>query len=311
MSEIRNDANEVAFLALQLEFMRQREIEIEYALPKALSFVSVKSDVPAGAEAFAYYELDKRAEAAWLANGATDIPLADVSGAKKVSPLARMASGYRYTFDDVQRALMAGLNLDQKRRDAARDALNRKMDSVAALGDVELGFPGLLNHPNVPVLSAAAAAAGSHAKPWDGADKVPLEILADMNALVNKIADQTLDLHAANVLLLPSTHYRLISDTPLAANGYNSDSILNAFKKNHPEVSVLPWILLANADAAGTGQRAMAYEMSPNNMEFVVADPISEDAPERKGRSYEIAMTAKVGGCVVYRPLAAAYMDLI
>lgn len=308
MSENKFDANEVAFLELQLEFMRQRELEIEYAVPKALAFVPVKSDVPAGAESFAYFELDGRGEAAWLANGASDVPFVDVDGAKHTSPLHRMAAGYRFTFDDVKAAQMAGMSLDEKRRNRARDALNRKIDDCITFGNDALSFKGLANHPNVQHEDAAAPASGSD-KSWQGGDKTPMEILADMNALVNKIPDQTKDLHNANMLLLPSTLYRFIKDTPLDSGGTNSDSILSAFQKNHPEVRVEPWYLLETADTAGTGPRAIAFEMAPDNAEFVIADPIAEDPIERKGRAYEVAMTCKVGGLVMYRPMAFAYQD--
>lgn len=308
MSEKKFDANEVAFLELQLEFMRQRELEIEYAMPKALSFVPVKSDVPAGAESFAYFELDHRGTAAWLANGANDVPFAEVDGSKHTSPLHRMAMGYRYTFDDIKAAQMAGMSLDQKRRNAARDALNRKIDDVITFGNNALGFSGLANHTSVQHEDAAAPGTGSD-KSWQGGDKTTMEILADMNALVNKIPDQTKDLHNANMLLLPSTLYRFVQDTPLDAGGTNSDSILAAFKKNHPEVTVMPWVMLELADDAGTGPRAIAFEMNPDNMEFVIADPISEDPVERKGRAYEVTMTAKVGGLVIYRPLTIVYQD--
>lgn len=308
MSEKKFDANEVAFLELQLEAMRQKELEIEYALPKAMSFVPVKSDVPAGAESFAYFELDRRGEADWIANGANDVPFAEVEGAKQSSPLHRMAIGYRYTFDDIKAAQLAGMPIDQKRRRAARDALNRKIDDVIAFGDSLVGFSGLANHPNVPNEDAAAPGTGAD-KSWQGPDKTTLEILADMNALINKIPDQTKDLHEANVLLLPSTLYRFVKNKPLSSDGNNSDSILNAFMQQNPGVRVMPWEKLELADALGTGPRAIAFEMDPDNAEFVVADPIAEDPIERKGRSYEVAMTAKVGGLVMYRPLAFAYQD--
>jgi hypothetical protein len=310
MTEKKFDANEVAFLELELEAMRQQELEIEYPLNKALQFIPMRAE-PAGAESFAYAELDFRGAAKWLAKGADDVNLADIELAKHTSPLHRFGHGYEYSFDDLKAAQMAGRPIDAKRRDACRKVMENMMDDIASGKDADmadLGLKGLANHPNVTVVTAAANGDAS-ATPWNSAGKTGLEVLADMNELVRKMNVDTKGLHSVNTILLPLARYHLIRLTPLDANGYSANSILSAFQMQNPGVTVDTWHLLDTMDAAGTGPRAIAYEKSPNNLEFVVADPLAEDAPERKGRKYIVRMTAKVGGTVVYRPKALLYMD--
>jgi hypothetical protein len=308
MTNKRMDANEVAFLELQLEYMRQQEIEIEYAVPKALSFVPVFSNLPPGASSFAYYEMDRRGTADWLANGSSDVPFVSISGAKHSSPLHTFGDAYQYSDEDIEAAMMANLSLDQKLRREALMAMAEKMDSIIAVGEPTLGFSGLLNHPSVQHKDAAAPASGSD-KSWQGVDKTNKEILADMNNLVNEIPNQTKDRHFANLLLLPSTLYRFVQDTVYDTGGTNGDSILTVFKRNHPEVRVEMWHLLELADTAGTGPRAVAMEMDPNNCEFVIAKPVSEKAPHRQLRSWVVSFEARTGGIVLYRPLTMVYQD--
>lgn len=311
MTEKKFDANEVAFLELELEAMRQQEVETEYPLNKALTLLPVKV-VPAGAESYAYAELDLRGHAKWLAKGASDVEFADIERTKQTSPLHRFGAGFQYSFDDIKAAQMAGMPIDANRRRAAREIMDNMLDDIAAGTNSEmadLGLKGLASHPDVTVLTAAAAAAGGNTTPWDGADKTPLEILADMNNMLKQMQLNTKGRHRVTDIVLPVSTYEHIRTLPLSNDGSNSDSVLSAFGRQNPGVNVSSWNTLENADAAGTGQRAIAYEKSPMNLEFVVADPIAEDEPEREGRSYKIRMTAKVGGVALYRPLTVSYMD--
>lgn len=214
--------------------------------------------------------------------------------------------------DELQEEQIAQMGLIERRRNAARSAVMRHADRIAAFGDVQKGLKGLANHPNVPVMSAAAAAAGGFTKPWTGIDKTPMEILNDLFDLAEKVEIQTDGNHKCNTILLPLTEMLFISRTPLDSSGTNSDSILAAFNKNKPGVSVQTWNKLDNADALGTGPRAVAYEKSADNMEFLIADPLSEDPVREAGaRRFEVVMTMKFGGVIMYRPLCVAYMDNI
>jgi hypothetical protein len=308
------DSNEVAFLELQLqELAKDRAVEVEYRELQALNFVPSRASSNPGISTFAYYELDVNGdEAKWLASNADDVSLVDVSAAKQVSSLYRSAKGFTFNMDELQEEQIAQMGLIERRRNAARSAVMRHADKVAAFGDVQKGLKGLANHPNVPVMSAAAAAAGGNTKPWNGADKTPMEVLNDMFDLAEKVELQTDGNHKCNTILLPLEQYLFVSRTVLDAGGTNSDSILTAFKKNKPGVEVLSWNKLDNADAAGTGPRAIAYEKSADNMEFLIADPLSEDPVREAGaRRFEVVMTMKFGGVIMYRPLCVAYMDNI
>lgn len=310
MTQNRFDANEVAFLELQLqELAKDRAIEIEYRSLQALNFVDTRASGNPGMSSFAYYELDKAGEANWLASGSDDISLVDVSSAKQTANVYRAAAGFSFNLDELQEEQMANMGLIERKRNTAREAVMRFADEVAAFGDTEKGLKGLANHSNVPVMSAAAPGAGAD-KAWNGGDKTPMEIYNDLCDLKEKIEIQTDGNHKCNTILLPRTQFLYVSRTTLDSGGTNSDSILSAFLKNNPGVSVMAWDKLDLADAAGTGPRGVSYERDPMNMEFLITDPLKEDAVFQAGpRRFEVPLTMKFGGVIMYRPLAAAYMD--
>jgi len=311
MTEKRLDANEVAFLSQQLEYLaKDRAVEIEYLGLQAMNFIDVNASAQPGMATFAYYELDMSGdEAQWLTSNGDDISLVDVSSVKQVVSVYRAAEGFAFNSDELQEEAVASMGLIPRRREAARRAVMRKADNVAAFGDAEKGLKGLANHSNVNILGAAAPATGSD-KAWAGGDKIPMEILADLFSLANKVEEQTKGNHKANVLLLPLVQLHYIEQTPLDSGGTNSDSILTAFKKNRPGIDVQVWHKLELADAAGTGPRALAYERDRMNMEFLITDPLKEDPIYQAGpRRFEVALTMKFGGVVLYKPLAVAYMD--
>lgn len=310
MTNKRFDANEVAFLELQLqELAKDRAIETEYRALQALNFIDSRAMGNPGLSTFAYFELDHNGMAGWLASGSDDLNLVDVSAAKQTAKVYRAAAGFSFNMDELQEEQVAQMGLIERRREAARLAVMRFADDVACFGDIEKGLKGLSNHPNVPVMSAAAPGAGSD-KAWNGGDKTPQEIYNDLCDLAEKVMIQTDGNHSTTNILLPLTQYLFISRTTLDSSGTNSDSILSAFLKNKPGITVQSWQKLDNADAAGTGPRAIAYERNPMNMEFLITDPLKEDPVFQPGpRRFEVPMTMKFGGVIMYRPLTVAYMD--
>lgn len=306
------DSNEVAYLELQLqELAKDRAVEIEYRELQALNFIDSRAAGNPGMATFAYYELDVSGdEAEWLASGSDDISLVDVSAAKQVSSVYRAAKGFAFNMDELQEDQLAQMGLIERRRSAARSAVMRQADSVAAFGDTNKGLKGFANHPNVPSpMSAVAAAGGGFTKNWDGVDKTGLEILNDLNNLADKVEIQTDGNHKCNTILLPLVQFLKIKRT-LLNSAAGSQSVLAAFESNHPGINVMSWNKLDLADAAGTGPRAIAYEKSADNMEFLITDPLKEDPVFQAGpRRFEVALTMKHGGVIMYRPLCVAYMD--
>lgn len=294
----RSDANETAFLELQLEQLLAKSYDVEYPLPKALQLIPVNSSVPAGAASFAYMQWDRKGMAKIIANGADDIPAADANAKKFVFNIERLASSYSWTKDDLLHARFSGMPLDARRARACREAVDRLIDDLALSGNDDVGFAGFANHPNVPLTSGAAGV-------WSG--NTALEILTDMNAVVDAIFSVTLGLHNANMLVMDPANYALIRSKPMGVN--DNRSVLAVFNQNHPEVKVDYWNRLSTADAAGTGPRMIAYEKNEDVLSFFVAEAYNEEAPLPGLLKMTVVGSAKVGGCVVKLPLAMHYMD--
>ncbi len=314
----RFDANAVAFLAQQLEHLKPQDIETLYAPSRALEFIPVNMNIDVGAENYAYVVSDVvgfDATGGYISNGGQDYRNADVTREKTVSNIYTIGHMYGFTTEDMQRGRMAAFDLVSKRRMTAMDFLRRLIDFKAAFGDADKGMKGLLTDSNVEILQAAAAAGGANSPEWFTSggeldDKTQLEILADLNNLVSRPFIISNGAHMVNTVLIDIENYSFLNRMPLSNDGNNSDSILSAFQKINPGVSVQAWAQLATADAAGTGPRAVAFEKNANNLEFIMPMAPTEGELLHKGHHYwENVFTARVGGTVIYRPGSIAYMD--
>jgi hypothetical protein len=80
----RLDADETAMLALQLEQLRARVYEAPYATLQTLAAAPMSSDVDADAESFAWEEIDRVGEAAFISDDALgdDLRSVEIKGAK-------------------------------------------------------------------------------------------------------------------------------------------------------------------------------------------------------------------------------------
>src|SRR5437762_3158838 len=183
----RLDAGETATITRQLLYIKAKTYDIKYPMFKARDFIPVSHEVPSGAETWAYWQWDMFGMAKIIANYASDFPRADVKKTEFQVPVKALGASYSYTIQDMRRIAMMGPQgggqLDVKRAYAARRAIEAAIDDIAAVGAPDAGFLGFVNNTNVPTIPAPNGA-------WDTSASA-LDMLADMNALVQTIIDQS------------------------------------------------------------------------------------------------------------------------
>lgn len=298
----RLDAGETATIARQLLYVKAKTYDVKYANLRAMDFIPVGSEVPAGAEQWSYWSYDMAGMALIIANYATDFARADVKVSETVQSVKSVGASYGYSVQDLRRIAMMGQsagNLDAKRAMAARRMIAAAFDDLAAVGNPSAGFTGFINNPNIPVM---ALPTGS----WAVASA--LQIIADMNAMVNKVFTQTLTVHQATALIMPDAEWSQISSQPYSTLG--NMTILNWFTANNPTCkSVDQWVKLRNMNATGTGGRCMAYEKSEEVLSMEIALAFTETAPQIEGLQYTIFCEGRFAGTAVYYPLACVAAD--
>jgi hypothetical protein len=305
--DIRLDAKETAALDFQLEHLKEKTYDILYPMLKARDFIPLDSSVDAAAETFAYHEWDHYGMADIIANYADDLSLVDTAVEKFSSPIHSLGKGFQYSIMDIRRASKAGNQLPDRRARAARTAVERKIDEVMAFGDPAGKLKGFLNHPNVPIFTAANDGTDTVWVETRGSPKSPQDIKLDMATLVNNIFSTTKEVHAPDTLIIPTLEYGHIAQTPIDTT--NQTTILQSFLANSPWIqNIDSWHKLDSAAADGTA-RMVAYSRNPEYVEMVIPQEFEQFPPQPRNLAFVVPCHARVGGVKFYYPLSAAYMD--
>lgn len=297
--EFRADAAETMALVRQLEFIQTEMFNIEYAAPKALEFIPLDTTIPAGAQTFTYREWDTAGRADVIANMSQDLNRVDLLVKEYPKKITLIGDSYGYSIEDLRAAAYGNIALDAEKARAAKQAIDRKVDELLALGDTSLAMEGFVNSSAVPLTAGLTGG-------WlTGA--TPDQIIADVNKMVSKVVKDTLDLYHPDTLLVPLDHYNHLFSIPRSSQ---SDTTIGEFIiRSSPSLkSIKPWHRLSTA-GAGSVPRAVCYQKDPMVVRGVVPLPFEQQAPEIRNLEWLINCVAKVGGTVWYRPKAATYGD--
>ena len=297
------DAAESAFLSRQLEEIRARTYDIKLQQLKARELIPVDGSISPGAETVTYRQYEPTGVAKIVSNYANDFPRADVVAREFTGRIRSLGDSYGYNVQEARAAQFSGVPLDQKRANAARRAIEEKLDQIAKSGDSKHGLLGLLNQPNTSTYVVPNGAGGQATF----ASKTPDEIVADMHGIALGMVTSTKEVEIPDTLLLPLTQYGRVATKRM---GDGSDTtILDFFKKTSPYIKeVIPWSALAGAGAGGT-DRMVCYRRDPDVLQLIVPQEFEQFPPQQEGMEVVTHCHMRTGGVVVYYPLAISYGD--
>lgn len=297
------DAAENVFFERQLEQVRAQTYDVKYAQLKARMLIPVDNSVDPGAETVKYEQFDMVGQAKIINSYADDLPRADVKAKEFRQPIKGIGSAYGFSVQEIRAAKFAGKPLEQRKANAARRAVEQKIDAIGATGDSDNGLLGLFNQPNALVYTVPNGGSGFATF----AKKTPDEILADLNGVTNLIVTTTKEIEVPDTLILPVDQYSHIASTPRSAN--SDTTILDYFLKNNPYIqAVEPWAKLSGAGSGGT-DRMVAYRRDPDALMLVIPQEFEQFPPQPEGLEFEIPCHARCGGVQVYYPLSICYGD--
>lgn len=301
------DANESLYFARQLEHVLARIFEQRFPALKARLMFPVNNEAGPGVDSITWRELNYTGVAALIADYATNLPRVDANAKENTVKVRHIGDAFGYNVFDIQKAAKAGVPLEAIKGMAARQAAELKVDQLAYSGDSASGLVGLLTHPNIPVMSAAANGTGSSTK---FVDKTPDQIIADVTKLWNSIKNVTKEAEAANTLAMPTDQYGYIATTPRSTN---SDTTILQFLKQNLEgcQSIMSCGRLATANGGGHGgvDCMVAYDRSPATAELHIPVEFTNLPPELRNLEWLINCYLSFAGLVVYRPMAFAIME--
>ena len=297
------DAGESAFTTRELEHIRSKVYEKEYPELLARTYIPVDNTVPSGAKTVTYKFYDRVGVAKIIASYADDLPRADVFAKEYTARIRGVGESYGFDLEDIRAAQMAKVPLQQMKANAAKEAIELKIDQIAQVGDASFGLIGMLNQPNASVYTIPAGVSGF----TDWARKTPDEIVADLNGVVNFVYDSTNGVEQDDQILLPLKQYAYIASTRM---GDGSDTtILDFFLEANPFIkNVSPWHILKGAGSAGA-DRMVSYKRDPDRLQLVISQEFEQLPPQARNLEIVVPCHARCGGVALYRPLSMAYAD--
>jgi hypothetical protein len=293
------DAASSLFIDQQLEAMEAAAYRVEYQDLKMRQLLPLKTDVPAGAETFAYRILDVFGRADFISNYASELPEAGVRGEKRVGKVEGIANAYSYSTQDLRAAAMANVGLDAEISQGAMRAHEERVDETAASGDTGLGFVGFFKHTDVTIMASTLD--------WDSASGV--QMLGDLRRMESKVSEQTKGKHLPTTIVLPMNKYNQAADKPVDTAGSVQDTVLTVFLRGAKYVREVVWndrLLTLSATGA---ERAMCYSKDPRVCQLVIPMEPQQGEPEKRGLRWVRPIESRFGGAIVRQPLAIVYMD--
>jgi hypothetical protein len=208
-----------------------------------------------------------------------------------------MGDSYGYNLKEIRRAQMAGNQLNTRKANTAKRAMEELQDKLAWYGDVNFNIQGFFNYPGITELTLVGGA-------WS--TKTPDEIIIDLSALIDGVSVPTYGREEATQIILPRVQYNLIKNTRMTDG--DSTTVLNFFKNNNPGVSIDIIDELVGVGEGGT-DRAMAYVKDPEHLTMELPQPFEQLEANLKGMEYIIPCHAEYGGVIIYYPQSVAYVD--
>lgn len=300
----RLDGAESVFFARQLEHILTQTQEIDYPELKARTMIPINTEAPSGTTTITYREYDRVGLAKIIANYAEDLPRVDLLGKEVTGKVRTIADSFGYTVQDIKRAQITGMSLDQKKSQFAREAALRLENKIAFTGDTNHGLAGLLNAANITEVTCLADGTGS-SKLFS--TKTADQIIRDVEALINAPSEATGDIENPNIVAFSVRAYNILKSKKVGVD--SGMTVLKFLKENNPGVSFVKLNELKNLGDAGTTDRVFAYNRNPMKLEQHIPQDFEMLSPQEKGLEFVVNCFQEYGGVTIYKPLSIAYMD--
>lgn len=303
----RQDAGETLIIQRSLDHFEQKITKTMRAELRALRFVPMIGDIAEGEKTYTFAVQTDVGIAAPIAGRGKDLPRVDLSLSEHTSGIKPYGVSYAFTTQELRNIAAAAkrgvsINLESMRADLAAGACARFIDGLVAFGDpLDVRIRGFLNNAAVTLESAAQA--------WE--DMTPEELLAELFLLANRQYIVSKEVFTMDTILLPTEHMTMVSTTYIGLTG--TVTIMKAFKDAMAaagrNVAVESWPLLALADAALTGPRAVAYKRDVDVVGAIVPMPFRAQPPQPLGLEWVVPCESECGGAAVKQPLGMYYRD--
>jgi hypothetical protein len=299
------DDGQSIFFNRELETIRAKTLETKFEETKLLNILPISMEGSPFVDTITHRKYTRVGIAKMGGNMyATDFPPVDVYGEEFSVKVKPVHASYGYNKDEIGAAMKEGKPLEAMRANAARKAVDWKLDEIARTGEVNTGLYGLFNYPGVSEYTVPATGTGS-TKTWS--TKTPDQILTDLFGIQNYIVEGTNGIETPNVIALPLDSYQLIATKRLADN--SEETVLSYFMRVSPYVKQIIWINQLKTAGVEGAHRMICWRNDAEHLVFDMPLPFTQEDIDRDGLRYVVPCRAKTAGVTVFFPKSVCFAD--
>lgn len=295
------------FFARELDDVKSQSYDVEYPELTALNLFPITHDADEGADTVTYYTYDKKGTAKIIDNYSDDLPRADVDGKPTTAQVKSLGASYGYSVQEMRASRLAGKNLDARKAEAARWAIDSETNKIAWRGDGVSGLMGVLSDgQSIPMYVVQEDA--THKTKWT--EKDPDVILDDINGMAKQVARSTKNVERPDTLCVPADVFMHISTKRIPDT---SISILNYLLENSPYIKNIVSAAELDDDAtdtnpyaAASGGSGVAFLFKNDPKKLSLENPMAYKQYTAQAENLEtiIPCEARTAGVIVYYPLS-------
>lgn len=301
------DANESAMFLRQLLYIMPQPYEFKYPAIKYADLFPVNYSVPTGAKSHAYREYNEAGNAQLMDDYSDDAPNAERVGFEIIGQVFSVRSEYTYTIQDLRSQMFSNVPLDAMKAITARRIIERKCDTLAAVGDTAHGFTGILNDPNNTAVSYGGVKWGTLSGGTLTYVATANQILSDCTSLLDGVFIPTKGTHTPNTLVFGTQNWAIINT--LRLDGFNMRTVADYLLAALPWVDALEYWPQLDTAGAGGKERVMACERNRENFEIIIPQEFEQFPPQPQNLAFKIPCHKRFGGVQMRFPKSVAVMD--
>lgn len=304
------DSVDTALYLRSLTQIATQTYDTVYPEIRCRTLLPVSHEIDPGAEHHALQGFNYAGRAKVVKNYANDFPGITLQMGEGIVGIQSIGASYEYTIQEIRAAKLAGRDLTAKKAYFTREAMERELEDIAAVGFSAAGMVGALNSSSVPIISGGVDISGT----WDTKTNVSngdsLTILKDLNIIASYAFRTSSTAFASDTLVLDPDSYAQIATQQMTT--YDTRTILQAFMSAQANggwiKNVEQWVKCTTAGATGN-RRAWAYRKTPMDIELQVPQEFEQMPPQPEGMTWNIVCHMRTAGVEHHRPLTEVYVD--
>ncbi len=293
----------LAFFLSQLSQTEAKIYEAKYRNIVYQDFVPIDTSQPEWVDEITYISYNAVTVGKFVGANAKDLPESDINASKSSIKVFYGGNSYGYSLDELRKSQQLRIPLDVTKGRMSLRGFQEHAQRVAFFGDSARGVTGLFNGTNVQLANSLLNFSSATGQ----------DIVSYMNALLITVWQNSAETHLADVFVLDSANWAIISEKRMDAG--TDTTVLEYFKTNNLFTAKTnqPLKVMSNFEmktaGAGNTPRMMAYELNDDNLVMHMPMPWRALAPQPDGLRINIPAEYKFGGVEFRYPGSAAYHD--